>query len=58
MIIAYTDGSYERGYTGGAGVQFVNPDLWNLNNISSEVEGEPSSSRAELYAIYLAIVAT
>ena len=58
MIIAYTDGSQEKGYTGGAGVQFVNPEKWNLRNISTELEGEPSSSRAELYAIYLAVLET
>ena len=39
-------------------VQFVNPQLYGLSNISTEVEGYPSFSRSELYAIYLAILAT
>ena len=36
----------------------MNYHRWNLNNISTETEGHPSSSRAELYAIYLAVIAT
>jgi len=58
MIVAYTDGSFKKGYNAGAGGQFVNPERWNLQNISTEVPGNPSCARAELYAILTAINAT
>ena len=58
MIVAYTDGSFKKGYTNGAGVQFVNPERCNLQNISTEVPGTTSCARAELYAILTAIRVT
>jgi ribonuclease HI len=68
IITAYTDGSlitknqlkdtilsHDKGKIMGFGVTFVTPDLTTPIDIYGRIEGPPSSTRAELWAILIAI---